>query len=311
MTEQKKFWTVKDMLSWMTAKFASEKISTPLLDAQILLCHALKFKHRIDLYLKSTQILKSTELDILRKNIKRRLQNEPVAYIINQKVWFDLDLYVDSSVLIPRPETETLCEFIIETSKQIDLIPKIVFDFCTGSGCIAIALAKQFPSAQIVAFDISKDALDIAQKNAENNNVSNIRWILTDLQDDSSFIQCFEKSEKPDIIVANPPYVSEIEWETLAPEVKNYEPKLALFSEKNGLELGQKIFDNVNTLNMLNSKGIFGMELAHDQPKALLSYQNNIKTLSARHSYFDKPHNEWFVLKDLENKERFLMKIKQ
>lgn len=309
MTNQKKTWSVKDILSWTSTKFASQKISTPLLDAQILLCHALKFKSRIDLYLKSEQILKQNELDILRTYIQRRLLHEPVAYIIQQKYWCNLDLHMDPNVFIPRPETETLFDFMLETSKQISLVPKTIFDFCTGSGCLAIAFGKQFPDAQIFAFDISRAALEIAKKNAKQNQVKNIEFIHLDLQDIEIY-QNFENNfPKTDILVANPPYISPNEWEHLSLEVKNYEPKNSLISENDGLKLGQTIFEGINKYQILNSKSVFGMELAHKQPEKLLSAQLQKQIFSPKLSYLEKPLNEWFILKDLENKERFLVKI--
>ena len=169
MTPQKKIWTVKEILTWISAKFQSEKIQTPLLDAQLLLCHVLKYKGRVDLYINSEKILKQSELVSLREFVKRRLLHEPVAYIINQKYWYNLDLYIDSNVLIPRPETESLLDFIIETlsSRSRDdtgIEANIIFDFCTGSGCLAIALGKLFPTSKVYAFDISPQALEVAKK---------------------------------------------------------------------------------------------------------------------------------------------------
>lgn len=310
MTNQK-YWSVKDILSWTTAKFLSQNIPTPLLDAQILLSHVLKFKTRIELYLNSEKILKVDELDILRSYIKRRLANEPVAYILNQKHWCNLELYVDQNVLIPRPETETLFDFVIETANHVSLKPKIIFDFCTGSGCFAIALGKYFPEARVFAFDISHEALEITKKNALHNNVNNVECIFANVEDEITYIKLQKEFLKADIIVANPPYISLSDWDNLAPEVKNYEPKISLVSEENGLSLGRMIFDGINKFALLNEQSVFAMELAHQQPIKLLAEQSNITTLSARLSYLEKPHNEWFILKDLENRERFLIKINQ
>lgn len=311
MIKQKKYWSVKEILSWTSAKFTSENIPSPLLDAQILLCHALKFNSRIDLYLKSEQILKQNELDLLRSYIKRRLSHEPVAYIIQQKYWCNLDLYVDKNVLIPRPETETMFDFVLAKIKQISITPKIIFDFCTGSGCLAIAFAKKFPDAKIFAFDISHDALTIAKKNAVRNQANNIEYIDIDLQNPSTYEYIQNELPKADIIIANPPYVSPHEWENLPIEVKNYEPKISLIAENNGLSLGQTVFENINKFNLLKNNSIFAMELAHKQPETLLSSQVEKKIFSAKLSYLEKPFNEWFILKDLENKERFLIKIYQ
>lgn len=309
MTAQKKSWTVKEILSWISEKFHSAHIVTPLLDAQILLCHVLKFNSRIDLYLNSERILKQDELNILREYIKRRLAHEPVAYIIQQKYWYNLDLYVNSNVLIPRPETESLLDFVLETTKQVSLTPKIIFDFCTGSGCLSIALAKIFPEANIFAFELSKDALAIAHKNAQRNHVKNIEFIEIDLSQDDSYELLCSNFPKADIIVANPPYISSEDWENLSAEVKNYEPKLALIAADNGLSLGKKIFDSINQYHILSAKSIFAMELDNKQPEKLLENQTQKKVLSPKSQHWEKPLNEWFVLKDLENKERFLIKM--
>jgi len=309
MSTQEKLWTVKELLLWITKKFEAQDFETPLLDAQLLLCHALKYKNRVELYINSESIVKNKYLIELRNYVKRRLSHEPVAYIMKQKYWYDLDLYIDSNVLTPRPETEVLVDFIIETTEQRSLNPEIIFDFCTGSGCLAIALAKKYQNAQVVAFDISQDVLKVAQKNALRNNVENIKFIHADILNDSTFEQCVTTYGKADIIVANPPYVSHSEWEQLSKDVKAYEPKIALVSNLDGLEFGQKLFDSVKKFDLLNTRSIFGMELSAGQPEILLQFQENIVKVELTAQTHEKPLNEWFILKDLQKKERFLVKI--
>ena len=299
-----KNWTIREILTWTTGRFKQAEIETPLLDAQLLLCKVLNTA-KINLYMDMDKPLTSHERSCLREFVKRRLAGEPVAYILNEKHWYDLRLYVDQRVLIPRPETECLLDFIISTIKFYDKTPKIIFDLCTGSGCLALALAKIFPDSTIVGVDISRDALAVADKNAKINGLTNIEWLQLDLTQVDSYFLLKEKYGQAQVVVANPPYVSEKEWMTLDISVKNYEPKLALTADEDGLFIGKQIIKNLSFL--CDEFNVFGMEMGEGHPQKLIPSPIMHRLFNSIAA--DKSVNEWFSLGDLDSKQRFLCRV--
>lgn len=318
-------WTTREVLTWTTNRFKQADIETPLLDAQLLLCKVLNTK-KINLYMDFEKPLTFAERACLREFVKRRLNGEPIAYILKEKHWYNLPFYVDEKVLIPRPETECLLDFIIETVKKYhtqvssespaqdqgadQAQPLLLYDFCTGSGCIAIALAKNFPTAKIIAIDISSDALHVAKQNAQINYVENIEWLNLDLTKKESYSLLKQLYGQAQALVANPPYVAESEWKHLDISVKNFEPKIALTAAEDGLCIGKKIIENMEEFSLLdNHFSVFGMEMAHLQPQKLINAP--LKKCSFHHIIEQEKYiNEWFSLSDLDNKSRFLCQIK-
>ncbi len=302
-------WTIREILSWTTNRFKQADIDTPLLDAQLLLCKVLNTT-KINLYMDMDKPLADFERSALREFVKRRLSGEPVAYILNEKYWYNLKLYVDKRVLIPRPETECLMDFVVETIKFYNQAPLIIYDFCTGSGCLAIALAKTYPGSKVIAVDNSQEALSVAKQNAQLNNTINIEWLNLDLTKEDTYSFLKEKYGKAQIIAANPPYVSEQEWINLDISVKNYEPKAALTAEEDGLFIGKEILKNIENYSLLsNDFAIFSMEMAENQPQKLIPSSLPLKKHLFNTSAQEKIVNEWFGLSDLDNKNRFLCKI--
>ncbi|SFQ16509.1 peptide chain release factor N(5)-glutamine methyltransferase [Parafilimonas terrae] len=168
--------------------------------------------------------LTDSQVSYLKKNIERLLQNTPVQYIINETWFAGMPFYVDENVLIPRPETEELVELILQNSHNSGLKAPSVLDIGTGSGCIAISIKKKFPGSNVYALDISDKSLEIAIKNAVNNNVS-VHFFEADIlnfQPPASF-------PRFDIIVSNPPYIAQSESSLMQPNVLQYEPHQALF----------------------------------------------------------------------------------
>ena len=305
-------WTVRRILNWTAKKFTELDIPTPLLDAQLLLGSVLKMT-KVQIYMHFDSPLNDSERASFRNLVKRRMNGEPVAYLLNHKIWHDLDLYVDSNVLIPRPETESLLDFTISLWARCKASPTVIFDFCTGSGCLAIALAKKFPEAKVVAIDISEAALAVAARNTESNKVTNISFMQADLTLPGTFAELSEKWGSPDIVVANPPYVSEQEWQHCDISVKNFEPKIALVAEDSGKKIAREILKNFFSDRPLKSDFCFVMELAEKQPHELCSkdlYSRHLSQLNHVYSYsfptWELPRNEFFGLKDWEGKERFL-----
>ena len=330
-------WTVRAALRWITEKFQSISLETPLLDAQLLLSHAIQ-SQRVTLYLEPERLLTEAERARLRESVKRRLLGEPVAYILGSAFWHDLELYVDDRVLIPRPETESLLDFVLAITKGTN--PKVILDLCTGSGCLAIALARAFPQAEVFAVDISQAALSVAKLNAEKYGCSSITFLEGDVSDRS----LYQSLKKPDIITANPPYVSFSEWASLDISVKNYEPKLALCAEEEGLALGRAILQSLSSEGFLETAQVFCMELGLTHPSLLVkefslplkkreslefseflepSYppellessveQTVLKEESLRYRVSDTilsyPQENLFILQDLTNRDRFVAKV--
>jgi release factor glutamine methyltransferase len=158
-------------------------------------------------------------------------QHMPLQYILGSVPFLDVTIFVEPPILIPRPETEEWCEKLIETIKKTKLKKLSILDVCTGSGCIALALAKALPESFIVATDIHEKALALAKKNKLANNLANVDIIYADI------FTGIPKNTTFDIIVGNPPYIAPEEWNSLQPEVKDWEDKQALVAADHGLAL--------------------------------------------------------------------------
>jgi release factor glutamine methyltransferase len=219
--------TVLESIKLSTEFLEKKGIESPRLNAEILLSEILNCK-RLDLYLKFDQPLKELEISKYREWIKRRGLYEPIQYIIGKIEFFGLQFRVNSSVLIPRPETEILVEEVLRYSKSKNGLK--ILDIGTGSGIIAIAIAKQLEDSQITAIDISQEAINLAIENAVTNEViSKLNFLMSDIKD-------FENNEKFDVVVSNPPYISKEDFPSLQNEIKDYEPRIALTDSNDGLD---------------------------------------------------------------------------
>ena len=227
-------WTVQRILQWTTDHLAKHGSGTPRLDAEILLAHARDCP-RIQLYTNFDKALTAEERVRMRDLVQRRAKAEPVAYLVGYREFFGLDFAVNSDVLIPRPETESL---VVESLQRLKnkYGPGRVADVGTGSGCIAISIAVNAPSALCVAIDQSEAALKIAWQNAEAHGVAdrvNIRQ--------GDLMSALEAGEQFDVIVSNPPYVCSSEIDHLEDTVRMHEPHAALDGGKDGLDLVRRI----------------------------------------------------------------------
>jgi release factor glutamine methyltransferase len=308
----KDVWTVKDVLSWTSQRFQSAGIDTPLLDSQLLMGTVLNLS-KVQLYMHYDRPLTSEERTQMRALVQRRLAGEPVAYLLGQKFWHTLDLVVDKRVLIPRPETETLLDFVLMCWEKNVHKPRMIVDICTGSGCLGIALAKKFPEAKVIGLDCSEDALLVARENAVRNDVPNVEFRIGDVFEKEFMKSLVSEFGLFDIAVANPPYVTEKEWQECAPGVRDFEPKLALVSEQEGLAHGHAIVDAVKE-NVLAHHSVFAMELSAQGPQRIaqllhLAEPDNIKPYSFHTPVWDVPRGEWFALRDLEARARFLCHV--
>ena len=257
--EPQQQWTIMSLQNWCTSYLKEKGFENARLNTDLLLSYALKCE-RIQLYAHFDKPLKKEELEYFRSLFKRRLENEPLQYIIGEAQFMGFSFFVDKRVLVPRPETEILVQETIEILKTIQGRELSVLDIGTGSGNIAISLAHSFSSIQIDAIDISEDALAVAGMNVQRHNVgSKVHLEKSDL---------FTLSEKCagkhyDVIVSNPPYISNKEFALLSKDVKDHEPAVALKDGGDGLTF----YKTISRLgkNLLSPQGWMLVEIAYDQ----------------------------------------------
>jgi release factor glutamine methyltransferase len=235
-------WTIQKLLNWITQYFTEKGLESPRLSAELLLSGVLEMK-RIELYTNFDKPVAKPQLDRLHELVKRAAQHEPVAYLVGRCGFYSLELDITRDCLIPRPETELLVERAIELLRTRSA-SQLVCDLCTGSGCIAVAIARNFPDAQIIATDISDAALAVAARNVEKHRLTDrVKLLCGDLFDP---IVPHLDTAKFDLIVCNPPYVSAAEFETLDRNIREHEPKLALLAGIDGLDVYQRILERVD-----------------------------------------------------------------
>ncbi len=223
-------WTVAQVLTWTAQRFAREGIPSARLDAELLLAHVLG-TDRVGLYVDAHKPLTADERAAYRRLVQRRLEGEPVAYLLGHKEFWSLDLLVDRRVLVPRPETELLVSRsleLLEDMKRQGPWPPLLVDLGTGSGAIALAVAAEQPEVRVVATDVSADALTVARRNAERLGLA-VEFRLGDL-----FLPLGDLAGQVDLLVSNPPYVAEGSTD-LEPAVLEYEPRQALLAGPDGL----------------------------------------------------------------------------
>jgi release factor glutamine methyltransferase len=238
---------------------------------------------RLNMYLLFDRPLEESELSKIRSGISRLSRGEPLAYIQEKAPFYKDEFVVSKNSLIPRPETEILVDQV-SSFLSSQKTPGVLFDICTGSGCIGLSLKKLFPEWHIVLSDISQEALFLAQKNAYLLQ-REVECVCGDL---------FKplQGRKAHCIVANPPYLSQEEWESLDESVKSHEPKLALVSGKSGLEWYQRFFAEVRSF--LHERGSFFLEIG--------SSQGDVVTALAK----EAGYSQVAITKDLGLRDRVL-----
>ena len=222
-------WTVGRLLTWTTDWLAARGSESPRLDAEVLLAH-VRGCPRIALYTAFETVVPDAERSRFRELVKRRGEGEPVAYLVGSREFFSIPFAVTKGVLIPRPETEALVVRVLDLAKELPA-PRIV-DVGTGSGAIAVAVAKHLPKASLAAADLSPAAVAVARANAERHGVADrITFVVSDL------LAAAELAGPWDVIVSNPPYVRDDEYAALPRDVRDHEPKSALVAGPTGVEL--------------------------------------------------------------------------
>lgn len=254
---------IEEILKKEINNLKQNNIENSTLKAKILLANILKVKKEY-LLIHSEEQVKQEDKIKYENCIKELIKGKPLQYITNKQEFMGLNFYVDENVLIPQPDTEILVEKAIEIAETTQ--KNKILDMCTGSGCIAISLAKKINNAQITAVDISNSALNVANKNAINNNVENkIKFINSDMFNNIE--------EKFDIIVSNPPYIETETINKLEIEVQN-EPHLALDGGIDGLKF-YKIIAN-NAFKYLNENGYLLLEIGYNQQNSVTQLLQDI-----------------------------------
>lgn len=289
---------LKEILDKTTQFFKDKNIDSPRLDAELLLAHGLKLE-RMQLYLKFDQPMGEAELATCRELVRRRVQGEPVAYILGSKYFYGYNFIVNSAVLIPRPETEHVVEAALNWAQDKDTAYTIV-DLGSGSGCIGQTLLKKLPNAKLVAVDMSDKALEVAKANAEalgvadrvqfvNSDAANVDQVLATVKD-------FTGTAEIHILVSNPPYIASDDKD-VEENVKKFEPEIALFAPENGLKFLRDWSQKYAPF--LSDKAIVLMEMGMTQGPAMKAHFDGLGVF-----------NKVDVIKDLASLDRVIRGIK-
>ena len=253
-------WSIRRVLAWAADDLKRRGNEGGRLDVELLLGRVLKVD-RIGLIMQSERPLLAAELAAFRALFKRRRLGEPVAYLLGEREFYGISLRVDARVLIPRPDSERLVEVALERTRARSMLGTAL-DLCTGSGCVAIAFARQRPTWNVTASDISPDALTLATENAHRTGaIRNLRLVQGSLFAAVS-------GQRFDLITANPPYIATAELETLPVDVRDFEPRLALDGGPDGLDLVRQIA--AQAPSQLAAGGVLALEIGADQGPATL-----------------------------------------
>jgi len=281
-------WTIQRLLTWVTEYLTQKGVDAPRLSAELLLSHVLGLK-RIELYTQYSKVVPQEQLTQLRGLVKRAGEHEPVAYLVGRTEFYSIEFEVTPDCLIPRPETELLVQRSIELLRK-RTGPQSVCDLCTGCGIIAVAIAKNVPDVNVMATDISEPALAVAARNVEKHKLGE----RVELRHGDLFEPLVPQLDVFDLIVCNPPYVSAAEYEALDRNVKEYEPRIALYAGPDGLDLYRRIVEKVD--QFLNPDGILLLEIGYQEGSAVQELLEQTKAFA-----------QIRIDKDLENRDRIAM----
>ena len=258
-TSENSAWTVLSLLQWSSGFLSDKGFDSPRLTAELLLSRVLGCR-RIELYTNFDKPLSPDELAGFKSRFKRRLDHEPLQYILGDCEFMGMEFSVDPRVLIPRPETEVLVEFVVKMTKEFSRPPGKILDIGTGSGNIAISLAKFVPGASIDAIDASAGALEVARFNLQRHGLeAQVRLMECDFLNADAVLP----GRDYHFIVSNPPYISEREFALLPPEISVFEPRMATTDGGDGLTFYRTIAEKAKEL--LSREGSVIVETAYDQ----------------------------------------------
>ena len=271
---------IKEALSKGISFLHKNEVPTPELDARWLLEWILKLD-ATEFILKSNSEISEDDYNTFRVMLERRAFGEPLAYIQNEKEFYGHTFFVNENVLIPRPETELIIDFTKEYFMESESL--VAADFGSGSGCLAITIAKEFVNSKVYALEYSNQAIEVIQQNIESLNVSDqVQVIQSDLNVPE--LKTEIEASSLDLVVANPPYI-DVEDNNIQKEVKKYEPHLALFAEDNGLK-SIKVW-SAHAINLLKSRGVFLMEIGATQKNETIEYLKRLNVFEDINCYQD------------------------
>lgn len=256
-------WTIRKVLTWATDDLRSRDSDTPRLDAELLLAHVLRI-NRIGLITDAERPLGKEELAAYRELHKRRRAGEPVAYLLRVREFYGRPFRVDSRVLVPRPDTEILVEVALDRMRERSLSARVL-DLCTGSGCVAVTLAKERPTWSLLGSDISEDALVVARDNALRlGALPRIAFTRSDL------FAGIAPGSRFDLITANPPYIPDGDKASLAQTIVGFEPHIALFGGSDGLDFAKRII--VGAPAFSSRDAVLAMEIGAGQAQEVAAH---------------------------------------
>ena len=278
-------WPLLEILNETAGFFLKNGIEEYRLHAELLLADVLGL-NRLDLYLQFDRIITQSEVDLYREYVRKRVGGMPVQYVLGKTSFRYLDLVVTPDVLIPRHDTEILVDVALDYVGDLG-VPKCL-DLCCGSGAIALSIAYECKGAFIVGSDVSDSALKIAMRNSNLNQLNNrVYWVCSDLYDGFNFSDF-------DIITCNPPYIPSKEIQSLQPEIREYEPFLALDGGEDGLDYYRHILKEVT--RYLAIGGSLILEVGDDQA-------DTVTKMVGRSGYFESLS----TVKDLKDRPRIII----
>ena len=276
---------ISQAINYGSGLLKKNKIKSHLLDSELLLSNVLK-KSREKLLISYEGQLSRNNINIFSKLIKRRLRNEPVAYIFKKKEFWSKDYLVNKNTLIPRPETELLIDKIVKNFKQKKNLN--ILDVGTGSGCILISLIDEIKNSRGIGIDISRKALKVASKNIRRFKLDKKIKLCN-----RSIDQVYDS--KFDLVVSNPPYICSNQIKYLSKDVQKYEPRIALDGGNDGLDVIRKVI--YKSRNILKRKGMLALEIGYGQ-------YNKVSQILKLQGFKDK-----FLVKDYQNNIRCILTI--
>jgi release factor glutamine methyltransferase len=263
-TASQEEWTIRRLLAWTQAHFEAKWVDEPRLAAELLLAEALGCK-RIELYLRYDQVPTPAQRSAYREMVRAAAEHKPIAHLTGHREFYSLDFIVTPDVLIPRPETELLVERALAYCREHPRERFHLLDVGTGSGCIAVTIAKRQPAVHAVGTDVSAAALAVAARNAERHGVKDrLRLIQADMLELPAEVV---PEHGFDLILSNPPYVAQGERERLPENVRQYEPGVALFGGADGLQAYHRISRDVG--RFLRPGGTLIVEVGYEQADAV------------------------------------------
>ena len=277
-----------EIITKTTEFFASKGVESARLNAEHVIGHALGLK-RMQLYVQFERLLTAAELDKIRPLVKRRAQREPLQHIIGSVEWGGVTLKCDKRALVPRPETEELLELVLERGTAAKESARVL-DLGTGTGALALGIAKAWPSARVTAVDASDDALALARENAAANGLAaddRVTFLKSD------WFSALPTDARFEMIVSNPPYLTDDEVAEAEPEVRLHDPRAALVASNLGLADLEKIIAGAAT--RLAPGGLLALETGIAQHAALLAAVA-VAGLKAGESRKDLSGRDRFVL---------------